>query len=180
MSNAVLYIATGPGSSDGFVPRISHAQVVEGANSLVLDPMRSHKHSNNNSFALAAFIQHAERIVGAKSDPSERVSVCCDSRYVVDGLTTWIKGWEQNGWMSKNHTPIKMKEQWQYARTLLRNLGGVLSYARPEDELTIAYLLMLNTGASPSDLTAFEEREVTPIPPVPAKPRTLLPTQGLW
>ncbi len=42
-----------------------------------------------------------------------RVILSTDSRYVMDGLTKWIKGWQKNGWKTAARQPVKNAELWQ-------------------------------------------------------------------
>jgi ribonuclease HI len=42
-----------------------------------------------------------------------QVCICTDSRYVQDGITLWIKGWQQNGWRTKARTPVKNEDLWR-------------------------------------------------------------------
>ena len=41
------------------------------------------------------------------------VMLSTDSRYVMDGLTKWIKGWQKNGWRTADKKPVKNTELWQ-------------------------------------------------------------------
>ena len=40
------------------------------------------------------------------------VTVFSDSRYVVDGITSWIHNWKRNNWLTKTGEPVKNKELW--------------------------------------------------------------------
>jgi ribonuclease HI len=42
-----------------------------------------------------------------------RVTLSTDSRYVMDGLTKWVKGWQKNGWKTADKNPVKNVELWQ-------------------------------------------------------------------
>lgn len=42
-----------------------------------------------------------------------RVTLSTDSRYVMDGLTKWIKGWQKNGWKTAAKQPVKNADLWQ-------------------------------------------------------------------
>jgi ribonuclease HI len=42
-----------------------------------------------------------------------RVTLSTDSRYVMDGLTKWIKGWQKNGWKTAVKQPVKNADLWQ-------------------------------------------------------------------
>ncbi len=41
------------------------------------------------------------------------VRLSTDSRYVMDGLTKWIHGWQKNGWRTADKKPVKNAELWQ-------------------------------------------------------------------
>jgi ribonuclease HI len=42
-----------------------------------------------------------------------RVTLSTDSRYVMDGLTKWIVGWQRNGWRTAAKQPVKNADLWQ-------------------------------------------------------------------
>ncbi len=42
-----------------------------------------------------------------------RVTLSTDSRYVMDGLTKWIKGWQRNGWLTAARQPVKNADLWR-------------------------------------------------------------------
>ena len=42
-----------------------------------------------------------------------RVTLSTDSRYVMDGLTRWIRGWQRNGWRTADRKPVKNADLWQ-------------------------------------------------------------------
>ncbi len=42
-----------------------------------------------------------------------RVTLSTDSRYVMDGLTKWLKGWQRNGWKTSDRKPVKNADLWQ-------------------------------------------------------------------
>jgi ribonuclease HI len=41
------------------------------------------------------------------------VTLTTDSRYVMDGLTKWIQGWQRNGWRTADKKPVKNADLWQ-------------------------------------------------------------------
>lgn len=41
------------------------------------------------------------------------VMLSTDSRYVMDWLTKWIKGWQKNGWKTAARQPVKNADLWQ-------------------------------------------------------------------
>ncbi len=68
----------------------------------------SEPHTTNNRMELMAAIRALE----ALKRPS-RVTLSTDSRYVMDGLTKWIKGWQRNGWRTAAKQPVKNADLWQ-------------------------------------------------------------------
>ena len=41
------------------------------------------------------------------------VTLTSDSQYLVKGMTEWIKGWVEKGWVTASKQPVKNKEIWQ-------------------------------------------------------------------
>jgi len=64
--------------------------------------------TTNNRMELTAAIE----ALNALKRPC-RVRLSTDSRYVMDGLTKWIKGWQRNGWRTADKKPVKNAELWQ-------------------------------------------------------------------
>ncbi len=65
-------------------------------------------HTTNNRMELQAAISG----LNALTRPC-RVTLSTDSRYVMDGLTKWIKGWQRNGWLTADRKPVKNADLWQ-------------------------------------------------------------------
>ncbi len=42
-----------------------------------------------------------------------RVTLYTDSKYVMDGITKWVFGWQKNGWKTADRKPVKNAEIWQ-------------------------------------------------------------------
>ncbi len=36
-----------------------------------------------------------------------------DSKYVLDGITKWLPGWQRNGWKTASKQPVKNVDLWQ-------------------------------------------------------------------
>lgn len=74
----------------------------------------SERSTTNNRMALRS-VTEAFAALGAK-DPEARFSVLftTDSRYIVDGLTSWVFGWARNGWKRKTGA-IENLELWKRA-----------------------------------------------------------------
>ena len=46
------------------------------------------------------------------------ILIYTDSTYVKDGITTWIKKWEKNGWKTASKKPVKNIELWKKLKNL--------------------------------------------------------------
>jgi ribonuclease HI len=64
--------------------------------------------TTNNRMELMAAIE----ALNALTRPCQ-VTLSTDSRYVMDGLTKWIHGWQKNGWRTASKQPVKNAELWQ-------------------------------------------------------------------
>ena len=42
-----------------------------------------------------------------------KIKIKTDSKYVKNGITEWIVGWEKNGWKGSNKKPVANLELWQ-------------------------------------------------------------------
>jgi len=66
------------------------------------------KLTTNNRMELMAAIKGLE----ALKRPCH-VVLSTDSRYVMDGLTKWLAGWQRNGWRTAARQPVKNADLWQ-------------------------------------------------------------------
>lgn len=64
--------------------------------------------TTNNRMEMTAVIE----ALNALTRPCQ-VELATDSRYVMDGLTKWVKGWQRNGWRTADKKPVKNVELWQ-------------------------------------------------------------------
>ena len=54
-------------------------------------------------------------------DSSETLEVYTDSRYVYDGITSYIKNWRKTGWRKADKSPVKNSELWQRLDELVQS-----------------------------------------------------------
>lgn len=64
--------------------------------------------TTNNRMELMAAIQALE----ALNRPS-RVRLHTDSKYVKEGITSWIHNWKKKGWKTSKRKPVKNVDLWQ-------------------------------------------------------------------
>ncbi len=64
--------------------------------------------TTNNQMELTAAIKSLE----ALNRPCT-VNLHTDSKYVMDGITKWMKGWIRNGWKTASKKPVKNADLWK-------------------------------------------------------------------
>ena len=64
--------------------------------------------TTNNRMEMTAVIM----ALNALKAPSD-VQLYTDSRYVIDGITKWIFGWQKNGWKNSQKKPVLNADLWQ-------------------------------------------------------------------
>ena len=64
-------------------------------------------HTTNNRMELMAAIEGLKRLKEHCS-----VEIITDSEYLKNGITTWIRGWKRNGWMTSDKKPVKNRDLW--------------------------------------------------------------------
>ena len=65
-------------------------------------------HTTNNRMELTAVIEGLRAIKA----PSH-VAIHTDSKYVMDGARSWIKGWKARGWKTADKKPVKNEDLWR-------------------------------------------------------------------
>jgi ribonuclease HI len=63
--------------------------------------------TTNNRMEMTAVI----RALNALTEPCE-ATVCTDSRYVIDGMTKWVHGWQKKGWINASKQPVRNADLW--------------------------------------------------------------------
>lgn len=64
--------------------------------------------TTNNRMELTAVIEG----LTALTEPS-RVEIYSDSRYVLDGLGSWLDQWKRRGWKTAAKKPVKNEDLWR-------------------------------------------------------------------
>jgi ribonuclease HI len=63
--------------------------------------------TTNNIMEMTAALE------GLRALPSgSRACVVTDSRYLHDGMTSWMTGWKRKGWKTASGDPVKNQELW--------------------------------------------------------------------
>lgn len=64
--------------------------------------------TTNNQMELLAAIRGLEALTRPVA-----VTVVTDSKYVMNGITSWMAGWKRNGWKTAAKKPVANQELWQ-------------------------------------------------------------------
>ena len=64
--------------------------------------------TTNNRMEMTAVI----RALAALNQPCA-VTLCTDSKYVIDGITKWVFGWQKKGWKTADNKPVKNEDLWR-------------------------------------------------------------------
>ena len=65
------------------------------------------ENTTNNKMELKAAIEGLS-ILKERCD----VNITTDSKYVMDGITSWIKNWKNNNWKNSSKKDVKNKDLW--------------------------------------------------------------------
>lgn len=65
------------------------------------------RHTTNNRMELMAAIQSILFF-----DKKNELEIFTDSKYLKDGIESWIYKWKQNGWKTSNKKAVKNKDLW--------------------------------------------------------------------
>ena len=73
----------------------------------------SENDTTNNRMELKAAIE------GIKLAADEsKLMLYTDSKYVMDGITSWIENWKKNNWLTSSKKPVKNQDLWEQLDTL--------------------------------------------------------------
>lgn len=72
--------------------------------------------ATNNAMELTAVLRFLEAVADHPHTPT---LILCDSQYVINGLTTWWRGWVRKGWKNASGQPVKNPELFQANLALL-------------------------------------------------------------
>ncbi len=69
------------------------------------------KNATNNQMELLAVQRALE--YAREHFPKYNIIVHSDSAYVINGITSWIYGWQKNNWITSTKKPVENKSYWQ-------------------------------------------------------------------
>ncbi|MCB9983276.1 MAG: ribonuclease HI [Rhodospirillales bacterium] len=70
--------------------------------------------TTNNRMEMMAVIRALEAIKG-----SPKIEIYTDSKYVIDGVEKWLKGWKARGWKTAGKKQVKNQGLWKQIDELI-------------------------------------------------------------
>jgi ribonuclease HI len=77
----------------------------------------SEAHTTNNRMEILAVINALKSI-----NLNLKITIYTDSKYVKDGITSWINNWKINNWKNSQKKDVKNKDLWQELDGLTQKL----------------------------------------------------------
>ena len=77
---------------------------------------------NNNTTNNRMELQAAIEALKYFKDQQD-IMLVTDSKYVKDGIQSWIQNWKKNGWKTASKKPVKNKELWQELDSLVNSFN---------------------------------------------------------
>jgi len=68
-------------------------------------------HATNNQMEIKACIKALEYL--KKNKINDDIEIYSDSKYVINGIESWIENWKKNGWRTAGRKDVLNKELWQ-------------------------------------------------------------------
>jgi len=128
--------------------------------------------TTNNRMELQAALSLLERLAELPRHPD--LTLRTDSKYLIDGLGSWMAGWKRKGWKTAAGKPVLNQDLWQ-ALDAARLPDVPLTYVKghsgdPDNDRVDAIAVAYSKGGTPS-LRAVPTQ---PADPAPEPLRTLL------
>jgi len=89
-------------------------------------------HATNNIMELTAPIEALNYL--KKNNFRGEVEIVSDSKYVILGITEWIKNWQKNNWRSANKKPVMNRELWEKLYELAQELKPKWTYVKGHND----------------------------------------------
>lgn len=143
--------------------------------------------ATNNQMELEAAIQGLAYI--EKHWKGVSVDLHADSRYVLNGLESWIDGWVKKGWVTMAKKPVENKVQWMKLMKLRDHFGKNLKLTKVDghsghlyndrcDELAVAAALDKKPKLFKGTKKDYEAQLIT-TPPKSAPKKSSSNTKGV-
>ena len=86
--------------------------------------------TTNNRMELIAVIQALRAVRDLPEAAASAVVVVTDSTYVQQGITSWIRRWRANGWLTAAKQPVKNARLWRMLDEVTSETGAKFRWVR--------------------------------------------------
>jgi ribonuclease HI len=77
--------------------------------------------TTNNRMEMTAAIEALSFVTHQDLSETE-ITIYTDSQYLINGITKWVFGWENSGWVTANKKTVLNKDLWQLLSAKVRDL----------------------------------------------------------
>ena len=85
----------------------------------------SEKDTTNNRMEMMGAIAALKSI-----ETTSHITITSDSAYLVNGMTSWIKNWQDKGWITASKKPVKNQDLWKELIDLTRQHKVVFKWIK--------------------------------------------------
>ena len=126
--NGTLVIYTDGGCSGNPGPGGWACVIIDGEKEEALSG--GEKSTTNNRMELTAAIEALSAVVQNSQYGGRAVRIFCDSQYVKNGITSWIRSWKKNGWRTAAKKPVLNRDLWERLDALSASLDISWSWVK--------------------------------------------------
>lgn len=74
--------------------------------------------TTNNRMEITALMESLRHCLQFLDSPASEIKIFTDSRYVINGITQWIYGWQKKGWVTMSGEAVVNRELWEALHTV--------------------------------------------------------------
>ena len=80
-------------------------------------------HTTNNKMELTAALEALLSLSRVKQLSTKEIELYTDSKYLIQGITSWVHGWKKNGWKTSDGKDVSNRELWEALYDVTRTSG---------------------------------------------------------
>ncbi len=70
-------------------------------------------HTTNNKMEMTAALEALHSLSKVKKLSTNEIKLYTDSKYLIQGITSWVHGWKKNGWKTADGNDVANRELWE-------------------------------------------------------------------
>lgn len=79
--------------------------------------------TTNNKMELTAALEALRMLSAVKKLTTREIQIYTDSKYVIQGITSWVHGWKRNGWKTADGKEVSNRELWEGLLAVVKDSG---------------------------------------------------------